>query len=188
MSQLIWLRFLDNIFMIWNHSGRDFHVFISKINNFHEIIKFTYNYSNQEATFLDVNIRMKENRDLDTSVHEKVTNCHQYIEFSSRHPLSCKQGIRYSQDALRQITWAAPWQNQQMAWASSEDSDQLGRTCHFVGFIVSRLKSPWKIKEYEPPHDKTNKMTCAQRRRILVWASAHSDQSLRCPHEESLGP
>ena len=28
-----------------------------------------------------------------------------------------------------------------------------------------------------PPHDKTNKM-----------ASAQSDQSLRCPHEVSLGP
>ena len=32
---------------------------------------------------------------------------------------------------------------------------------------------------YEPKHDKTNKMT---------WASAQSDQSLCCLHEEVLGP
>ena len=44
------------------------------------------------------------------------------------------------------------------------------------------------INIFEPPHDKTNKMACAP--------SSDSDQpghlpsliSLRCPHEESLGP
>ena len=46
---------------------------------------------------------------------------------------------------------------------------------------------------YEPPHDKTNKMTCAQRRFRSAWASAHlaslppSLISLRCLHEEALG-
>ena len=29
---------------------------------------------------------------------------------------------------------------------------------------------------------------CAQRRLRSAWASAQSDQSLRCPHEENLGP
>ena len=35
---------------------------------------------------------------------------------------------------------------------------------------------------------KPAKWLCAQRRLISAWASAQSDQSLRCPHEESLGP
>ena len=29
---------------------------------------------------------------------------------------------------------------------------------------------------------------CAQRRHRSAWASAQSDQSLRCPHQETLGP
>ena len=29
---------------------------------------------------------------------------------------------------------------------------------------------------------------CAQRRLRSAWASAQTDQRLRCPHEESLGP
>ena len=104
-TPLIWLRFLDDIFMIWDHSEQDLQDFISKINKFHDTIKFTFNYSKTEATFLDVNIRMKENGELETSVHEKITNCHQYIEFSSCHPLSCKQGIPYSQaKRYRRIT------------------------------------------------------------------------------------
>ena len=35
---------------------------------------------------------------------------------------------------------------------------------------------------------KPTKWQCAQRRLRSAWASAQSDQSLRCPHEESLGP
>ena len=35
---------------------------------------------------------------------------------------------------------------------------------------------------------KPTKWVCAQRRLRPAWASAQSDQSLRCPHEETLGP
>ena len=35
---------------------------------------------------------------------------------------------------------------------------------------------------------KPTKWLCAQRRLRSAWACAQSDQSLRCPHEESLGP
>ena len=35
---------------------------------------------------------------------------------------------------------------------------------------------------------KPTKWECAQRRLRSAWESAQSDQSLRCPHKESLGP
>ena len=35
---------------------------------------------------------------------------------------------------------------------------------------------------------KPTKWLCARRRLRSAWASAQSDQSLRCAHEESLGP
>ena len=35
---------------------------------------------------------------------------------------------------------------------------------------------------------KPTKRVCAQRRLKSAWVSAQSDQSLCCPHEESLGP
>ena len=40
-----------------------------------------------------------------------------------------------------------------------------------------------KSLTFEPRHDKTNKMVCA-----LSEDSDQLGQSLRCPHEESLGP
>ena len=45
--------------------------------------------------------------------------------------------------------------------------------------LKSALHDFWRpeIINHEPPHDKTNTM-----------ASTQSDQSLRCPHVETLGP
>ena len=42
----------------------------------------------------------------------------------------------------------------------------------------------------ESPYDKTNKIACAPSEYSdqPAWASTQSDQSLRCPHKESLGP
>ena len=39
----------------------------------------------------------------------------------------------------------------------------------------------------EQEHDKTNTMTCVRPTKRLrsAWASAHSDQSLPCPHEDT---
>ena len=40
----------------------------------------------------------------------------------------------------------------------------------------------------EPTHDKTNKMTVRPAKTRISLGDAQSDQSLRCPHEETLGP
>ena len=44
---LIYLKFLHDISKTWNQSEQDFRDFISKINNFHDTVKFTFKYSNQ---------------------------------------------------------------------------------------------------------------------------------------------
>lgn len=93
----IWLRFLDDIFMIWDHSLESLHSFIDALNSFHPSIKFTYNISPQKVSFLDVTVSKSENLDLATDVYVKSTNVHQYVEYSSCHPKSCKDGIPYSQ-------------------------------------------------------------------------------------------
>ena len=38
------------------------------------------------------------------------------------------------------------------------------------------------------PWQNQQNVLCAQRRLRSTWASAQSDQSLRCPHEETMGP
>ena len=47
---------------------------------------------------------------------------------------------------------------------------------------------PSRVQDISMDMTKPTKWLCAQRRLRSAWASAQSDQSLRCPHEESLGP
>ena len=89
---LVWLRFLDDIFLIWQYSEKELD-FIEYHNNAHPWI----HYSTENATFLDVDISKNNDSILDTSVHAKKTNNHQYIEYSSCHPIPCKKGIPFSQ-------------------------------------------------------------------------------------------
>ena len=92
-----WLRFLDDIFMVWDHSLESLHSFIDALNSFHPSIKFTYSISTKKVNFLDVTVSKSENLDFVTDEYVKSTHVHQYAEYSSCHPKSCKNGIPYSQ-------------------------------------------------------------------------------------------
>ena len=51
-----WKRFIDDIFIIWTGTNAEFEKFMSNINQIHPTIKFTYEISDTELTFLDVTL------------------------------------------------------------------------------------------------------------------------------------
>ena len=105
LKPTLWLRFLDDIFMIWDHSLNELHSFIDTINNLHPCIKFTHTISQKSVTFLDVKVSKEESLDICTDVFEKETNIHQYLDYTSCHPKKCKDSIPYSQaKRYRRIT------------------------------------------------------------------------------------
>ena len=84
------------------------------------------------------------------------------------------------------------------AWASAQSDAQADLSlrwaqCHFVGFVMILL-SHLRVYNRNKHKHMSRLMTkpiiwlCAQRRLRSAWESAQSDPSLRCPHEESLGP
>ena len=68
-------------------------------NACHLTIKFTAEWSKEGINFLDVNVR-RRNRQLETDLHTKPTDTHQFLDSTSCHPYHCKKNIPYSQ-ALR---------------------------------------------------------------------------------------
>ena len=60
VQPLLWLRLLDDIFMIWDDNEENLLRFLDKLNNFHETIKFTYNYSKTNAVFLAVKLEKSD--------------------------------------------------------------------------------------------------------------------------------
>ena len=55
---MIWWRYIDDIFFIWEHGEESLRDFIDQVNLFHPTIKFTAEYSKEEVNFLDLNIKL----------------------------------------------------------------------------------------------------------------------------------
>ena len=55
---VIWWRYIDNIFFIWEHGEESLRDFINQVNLFHPKIKFNAEYSKEEVEFLDLNIKL----------------------------------------------------------------------------------------------------------------------------------
>jgi len=85
--------------MLWQHGEESLNIFLKELNNIHETIKFTADYSSDRVNFLDVEVLLRNNKIL-TDLYVKKTDTHQYLDFSSCHPRHCKTSIPYSQ-ALR---------------------------------------------------------------------------------------
>ena len=76
---LLYLRFIDDIFMIWTKSEKDLIEFLNELNTKHTSIKFEFKYS---------------------TLYKKPTDRQNYLHSKSEHPYSLKKSIAYSQ-ALR---------------------------------------------------------------------------------------
>ena len=77
LSQLVWWRFIDDIFMLWQHGGDTLKEFIQALNNLHPSIKFTAEYSMYKFNFLDV-LLIKSGNYLITDLCVKPTRQYLY--------------------------------------------------------------------------------------------------------------
>ena len=82
---LIWLRYIDDIFFIWIHGEKELEKFMSSFDSFTPNLKFTYESSKKDISFLDLKVSLTKGK-LSTDLHIKATDCHQYLHYSSGHP------------------------------------------------------------------------------------------------------
>jgi hypothetical protein len=93
LKPLIWLRFLDDVFVLFTHGQDEFTKFVDYLNSKHEKIKFTMEQSLEQVNFLDTTVIVdKDTRKLYTTVYSKPTDTHDYLHFTSSHPDHCKTG------------------------------------------------------------------------------------------------
>ena len=98
-SPLIWWRYIDDIFLLWTHGEEKLNEFIDYLNSLHSTIKFTSSFSRTDIPFLDVHVHLR-NGHIETDLHVKPTDKHQYLLKSSCHPSHTKRSLSYSM-ALR---------------------------------------------------------------------------------------
>ena len=97
----IYLRYLDDIFIIWPHSRAEFDEFFEVLNGFQPRIKLEANIQEKELEFLDVLVykgeKFQSEGVLDTRVYFKPTDSHALLHKSSFHPRHCFKGLVKSQ-------------------------------------------------------------------------------------------
>lgn len=103
----LWLRYIDDVLMLWEGSKEDLSLFLDKFNCNTKNIRLTYVADTQEMYFLDLPIRL-ENGSLSTQTFRKSMDANTLLHASSHHPKSL---IRVSQwvsfresDVIAQMT------------------------------------------------------------------------------------
>ena len=80
-------RYIDDLFILWEHGEALLKCFLSELNQFHQNLNYKHSYSSWEVTFLDlVGYDFQTKLFLDTRTHQKPQNLYQYLHFSSNHP------------------------------------------------------------------------------------------------------
>ena len=104
--------------------GMSSKIFVDFVSNFHPALQFSSTITETELPFLDINLRISEDR-IQTSIFYKETDTHNYLHFSSFHPDHCKRAIPYSQFLrLRRLC--------------SDDDDFLVRSRELMTFFTQR--------------------------------------------------
>ena len=85
-------EFLDDIFFIWLHGIERLQEFLKFIDSFHETISYTWDYSENQVSFLDVTICREVGGGISTDVFSKPTDTHQYLDYRC-HPKHVKTQI-----------------------------------------------------------------------------------------------
>ena len=96
LQPIIYLRFLDDCFLIWQYSDIELDAYMAYLNNHLPSIKFTIEKSKDSVSFLDTIVKLVNNR-IETDLYCKPTDAHNYLLYKSSHPKKCKDSIPFSQ-------------------------------------------------------------------------------------------
>jgi hypothetical protein len=92
----MWLRFVDDTFVVWPHGMEKLKEFLSHINSLRPTIQFTLDTeTGNSLPFLDV-LAYRNGTALLTKVCRKPTHTGRYLHFNSNHPPHVKGGVVHS--------------------------------------------------------------------------------------------
>ena len=131
MEPEIWIRYIDDIFMIWKGDQKSLKHFLdycnmySKSRNMQSNIIFKYAFSKASINFLDVTVSIDKRGHIQTELFEKPTAAHRYLHHTSYHVPHIKTSLPKSQFLrIRRV-------------CSSLDSYRL-HAKRFIDFFVKR--------------------------------------------------
>ena len=84
--------FIDDVILIFIGTTKQIQSIKQFMNNLYPTIRFTFEQSTQETSFLDMKIHIGADRKLSTTMYRKPSDCAALLQFHSNHSLKCKEG------------------------------------------------------------------------------------------------
>ena len=94
---LFWKRFIDNIFLIFLGTTTQLSTLHDFTKHLHPTIKFAFQHSSQQISFLDMKIQIGADCKLFPTLYKKPTDCATLLHFHSNHSLKRKETIDFWQ-------------------------------------------------------------------------------------------
>lgn len=89
----MWVRYVDDTFVLWSHSDEDLDAFHDHLNSINSSIQFTCEKEKERTlSFLDMELK-REDDSISTRVHRKATHTDRYLHFSSHHHPRIMTGV-----------------------------------------------------------------------------------------------
>ena len=138
----VWVRYVDDTFIIWPHGPDGLRSFHQHLNQQHPSIQFTVEGEKDDRLpFLDVLVT-KEGGKLVTSVYRKPTHTERYIPFHSHHhPRTVTGVLRCMRDRAHNICHPSK---------RKEETDHLTQVFQANGFPEALTKKT--LSAHPPPH------------------------------------
>ena len=91
----LYLRYLDDIFIVWTEDRTKLESFLKDFNSFHRSVRITHTIHHASIDYLDVTVfkSTPDSSELSTKVHFKPTNTHRLLHKHSFHPQHTFKGI-----------------------------------------------------------------------------------------------
>ena len=97
MKPTIWLCYMDDVFMILTHGGKELDNFIKYLNGIHEKIKLTSEISDTSINFLDTTVKIDTDHTLYTTLCEKPTYTNLCLHYDSAQHKPCHTKGQFGQ-------------------------------------------------------------------------------------------
>ena len=97
LQPTLWVRYIDDVFMVWPHALEEFDKFLKDLNSVRERIRFTAEVNTQSCNFLDLTIykgpEFLSTGRLSTKIYYKPTNTFSFPLGSSHMPTQFHRSI-----------------------------------------------------------------------------------------------
>ena len=85
LTPLLYLCYIDDIFIIWTHGKETLEKFHHDFNNFHPTINLSLDQSTREVHFLDTTVQISDGH-INTTLYRKPTDRYAYLLASRFYP------------------------------------------------------------------------------------------------------